>query len=91
MEKERGCMRRNKQETKMERKLTLFFMEHLICSPVVLLTGTWLTLSIGDLLTGFVIRPDFRNGMWVEEEHVTAIDVVVQEEEEEVGPLLVGE
>ncbi len=58
-------------------------MEHLIWSLGVFLTGTWVCLSMKDLLIGFKIRLDFRIGIWMEDEHVTAIDLVHQEEEAE--------
>lgn len=84
-------MHRNNQKVKKKEKqkrmlLTLFLTEHLIWSLGNFLTGTWVCLSIRDLLIGLMIRSDFRIGMWIEEEEeeqVTAIDFVKQEEEAE--------
>lgn len=72
------------------------FKEDLTRSVGAFLSRIWLLcLSIRDLLAGFKTGPDFLKGMWGEEKHVTAIDQMLEEQEEdekekEFLPLLPG-
>jgi hypothetical protein len=75
---------------------TLSFKEYLTRSVGAFLSRTWLfCLSIRDLLAVFKTGPDFWKGMWGEEKHVSAIDHMLEEQEEdekekEFLPLLPG-